>query len=69
MEQIPDAPWIREAERDGYPTGDEIECPICGAVCDSVFWSDTNWKEIVACNKCIREQDACDWKAEQEGDY
>lgn len=23
MMQIPDAPWIREAERNGYPVGDD----------------------------------------------
>lgn len=66
MEQIPDAPWIREAERDGYPTGDEIECPICGASCSSVYYSTTNWKEIIACNKCLVEWDAYEWKEEQK---
>lgn len=25
MMQIPDAPWIREAERNGYPVGDEMD--------------------------------------------
>ena len=39
---IPDAPWIREAERDGYPGGDEPEpeCPICGRICDDLYLVD-----------------------------
>jgi len=66
--QVPDAPWIREAERDGYPTADAVVCPVCGANCETVYWSHTNWKEIIACNKCLREQDAYEWIEEQKGD-
>lgn len=25
MYQIPDAPWIRDAERNGYPVGEDYE--------------------------------------------
>ena len=45
MLQIPDAPWVRDAERNGYPVGDEYEdddddwplkvpcCTDCAALC------------------------------------
>lgn len=64
-DQVPDAPWIVEAETKGYPTV-EVKCPVCGAYCETVYFSHTNYKEIIACDKCIREMDAVQWKEEQE---
>jgi len=32
MERIPDAPWIVEAERDGYPSSGE-DFPIASVIC------------------------------------
>lgn len=65
---VPDAPWIREAEMFGYPPNDDppVICPVCGAECETVFFSDVRWKDIVACNKCLREQDAYEWRDEEE---
>ena len=34
--QLPDAPYIREAEKFGMEEP-EMRCPICGAVCEEVF--------------------------------
>lgn len=31
MIQLPDAPWIREAEVYGYPVGDDDDDPDCGS--------------------------------------
>ena len=63
MEQIPDAPWIREAERDGMPPFDEVKCPCCGEECD-VIYAD-QYGNVFACDRCLIEQDAVEWDAEQ----
>jgi hypothetical protein len=64
MEQIPDAPWIREAERYGMPPyEDPPKCPICGEHCDTVYM-DING-DVFACNNCLHEKDAYDWEEEQ----
>lgn len=55
MEQIPDAPWIREAERDGWPSADPIYCPVCGDEADTFFMQDGI---VVGCNHCVHEVDA-----------
>ena len=57
---IPDAPWIREAERDGYPGGDEPEpeCPICGRICDDLYLVDG---DVVGCGCCVKRVDASEW--------
>ena len=59
MEQIPDAPWIVDAEKNGYPE-DEVRCPMCDAVCESIYTDRMGWKAL-GCEKCIRERDAWDW--------
>ena len=59
MEQIPDAPWIREAERYGYPTGPEIHCPVCGEECTDIFLD--NYRNVVGCNRCMSTVDAYEW--------
>ena len=64
MEQIPDAPWIREAERFGMPPYDpDPVCPICGEDCTTVYMDMTG--EVFACNWCLKEQDAWDWQQEE----
>lgn len=30
MTDLPDAPWIREAETFGLPEAENVYCPICG---------------------------------------
>ena len=48
---IPDAPWIRDAELNGMPGGEDPEptCPICGRVCDDL------------CGWCVTTVDAAEW--------
>ena len=62
MEQIPDAPWVRDAEMYGPPY-DEVICPCCGEECETIY-SDQNGT-VFACDKCLEQQDAWDWKQEQ----
>lgn len=64
MEQIPDAPWIREAEQLGMPPyGDDPECPVCGASCQTVYEDQSG--SICGCDRCMRTMDAWEWM-EQE---
>lgn len=57
--QLPDAPWIREAELYGEPGGDEIICPVCGKDAENFFLDDSN--NVVGCDRCVREVDAYSW--------
>ena len=59
MQQIPDAPWIRDAEMNGLPADDPVECPVCGRECEEFFLDEGD--DIIGCDKCIRSVDAFDW--------
>lgn len=61
--QIPDAPWIREAERDGMPSPPPVYCPVCGEECNTIFMDRD--REVFACDVCIREMDAGEWQEEE----
>ena len=65
MQQIPDAPWIREAEMYGYPPDEPepVKCPICGEECETIY-ADMNG-DVFGCDRCIMKQDAWDWADEQ----
>ena len=65
---IPDAPWIRDAELNGYPAGEDVEllCPCCGKEAESYYLdSDDN---IIGCEECIRCVDACEWYGDHKED-
>lgn len=68
MEQIPDAPWIRDAELNGVPDDDPVKCPICGEECDTIF--EDRYGNLFGCDQCIRKRDAWEyqeeWRKEQE---
>lgn len=55
MEQIPDAPWIRDAELNGMPSPDPVKCPACGDDADTFFLQDGI---VIGCNHCVLEVDA-----------
>lgn len=63
MNDLPDAPWIRDAMINGVPEPDPVHCPICGEECDTIYF-DRNG-EIFGCEECIKTRDAYDW-AEDE---
>lgn len=63
MEQIPDAPWIREAERDGFPADDPVKCPVCGEECDEIYAD--MYGNVFGCDECIIRQDAWEWAEER----
>ena len=61
---LPDAPYIREAETKGRKDTD-FSCPFCGTLFPTRLfrWSDT--KEIIGCSWCISSVGIEDWMAEQ----
>ena len=63
MTMIPDAPYIRDAEMNGYPSDDPVICPCCGAEAESFFFYNGG-TDILGCDKCIECRDA--WEVEQE---
>ena len=66
MAQIPDAPWIREAENWGYPPYDdpEVHCPLCGKECDTIYKD--KFGQECGCENCIVIEDAWDWAEEHK---
>lgn len=62
---IDDAPWIREAENDGWMADCEsVECPVCGEECSEIYTD--RHGNVFACNKCLLVEDAWQWAANQE---
>lgn len=52
MTQIPDAPWIRDAEINGMPYDEKpVICQVCGAE-----WPEYIYKQdgtVIGCSECI----------------
>lgn len=66
MEQIPDAPWIRETERDGFLPFEPVFCPVCGEECESIFTTHgVIFGDVVGCENCLTKFDAYDWLQEK----
>ena len=64
---IPDAPWIRDAERYGAPApvgDDDVECPICGKICDFVY-KDIDG-DVCGCENCLTKIESYEWRDQQE---
>jgi hypothetical protein len=66
---LPDAPWIREAETYGPPMEEEISysCPVCGADEPEDFVFDRSG-DIVGCNCCCHFRDAYEYMAQKRAD-
>jgi len=66
MEQIPDAPWIRQAELYGYPADepDPVECPCCGEECETIY-ADRDGN-VFGCDRCVMKQDSWEWAEEEK---
>ena len=63
---IQDAPWIREAERDGTPPYDDpvTTCPVCGQDCEKIYTD--RFGQLVGCDVCLNAWDPDEWHTEQE---
>lgn len=59
MMDLPDAPWIRDAEINGMPEAETIYCPVCGAEDpDYLIIVDG---DVVGCECCTQRVNAYDW--------
>ena len=56
---LPDAPWIRDAEINGMPENETIYCPVCGAEDPEDFIIADG--EVIGCECCTKKVDAYEW--------
>ena len=56
---VMDAPWIREAERDGMPDAPDPTCPVCGRECEAIYSDFCG--DAVGCNECLLRWEPGDW--------
>lgn len=56
MKSIPDAPDIRERERNGVPDGSTVYCPVCGEACETIYKD--KWGNTLGCEECVTPTDA-----------
>lgn len=59
MLQIPDAPWIRQAELNGVDEGPVIRCPCCWEEAESFVIDEDH--TVLGCDRCTRRIDPWDW--------
>ena len=64
--EVPDAPWIRQAELYGPDAAEEIHyhCPCCGAEEPEDYYFDRNC-EIVGCSECMKIGNAYAYEADK----
>lgn len=58
MQCLPDAPWIRDAEKFGMPEAEDFNCPVCGAENPDYFYIIDG--EVAGCDCCVKRVDAYD---------
>ena len=63
-QQIPDAPWIREAEMYGVPESDGSVCPVCGAWNPDRFSVTHDTDEVLGCSDCVDSVDPYEFLAD-----
>lgn len=63
--EVPDAPWIREAEMYGPDDTEDILviCPSCGVRDPDDFYFD-RCGNICGCSECMARRDAYEWTVE-----
>lgn len=59
MIDVPDAPWIRDAEINGMPEPEDFYCPVCGAENPEKFYEIDG--DVIGCECCVNVHDAYDW--------
>lgn len=53
VEDIPDAPWIRQTQNEGAPAADDWYCPVCHAENPDWFFRYRGDTDILGCENCI----------------
>jgi len=66
MDQLPDAPWIVDAELNGYPATDSVHCPFCGEECETIYLDKDG--DAFGCDCCVTRQESYDWWFDQRGE-
>lgn len=59
MDKIPDAPWIRDAERYGVDEAPSPRCPVCGDECELIYADKDG--VAVGCDECLEHWNALEW--------
>ena len=57
MNDLPDAPWIRDAELNGIPSYDPPPCPVCGKEAEYFYIVDG---QVIGCDHCVDRIDPCE---------
>lgn len=52
MIDVPDAPWIREAEIFGMPEGENVYCPACNEENPEWYVVD-DYGSVIGCSDCL----------------
>ena len=65
MSQLPDAPWIVDAELNGLPEVPVVKCPVCGAECEEIYFYRGS-RDALGCDRCIDSMDSYDWRQEED---
>lgn len=66
IKQLPDAPYIRDAEVNGMPEAEHYYCPICDGEDPETFYVLDG--QIVGCDMCTASVDAWDWHCSHRDD-
>ena len=67
MSDLPDAPWIVDAEFNGCPASDPVPCPVCGSEnCDHIYLN--KYDEPVGCEYCLQKVEIWEWAEMNGGD-
>lgn len=57
MTDLPDAPWIVEAETWGMPEAKPVFCPVCNAEDPGWFYFTRNvaggMRDVIGCSECV----------------
>lgn len=61
MEQVPDAPWIRDAELNGMPADEPVKCPVCYEECEQIYFY-RGQRDALGCDRCIDWMPAEEWR-------
>lgn len=59
MIDLPDAPWIRDAEKFGYPEARDFHCPVCGIENPEYFYIEDD--EVIGCDCCVKRVHAYEY--------
>ena len=59
MTDIPDAPWIRDAETNGMPDTPDVYCPVCNEENPEYFFVSDG--DVIGCSQCVERIDPWDW--------